>query len=107
MDQTSYESTLLNMLIRSQKNNEGKDSGGVRYETSLRLFAMYLYMTGGKIAYETLSANLSIPKFRSVQRYISEDFNKIIEGSIRIKELKQFLISKGFAFNHLVVRRCN
>lgn len=58
INQMSCESTLLNMLIRSKENNEGRNPEGRRYETFLKLISMYLYMVGGKICYETLSTNL-------------------------------------------------
>lgn len=49
-------------LIDVATSNSGKDPHGVRYTDVIRYFATYIYLHCGKQCYETLCANLPLPK---------------------------------------------
>lgn len=66
-----------------------------RYDKDLKLFATYLYIVGGKLTYQTLAANLSLPSVSIVSRQLKKAVPPIIEGEIRIAELKVFLKSSN------------
>lgn len=66
-----------------------------KYNDNLKLFATYLYLIGGKLLYETLSSNLSLPSLSVVSRTIKKAVPPIIEGEIRIDELKSFLTTRN------------
>lgn len=71
-------SHLLNMLINNAKYNSNKDPKGYRYDECIRYFATYIYIMCGKACYETLSANLPIPKAQTIRTYflITASFEK-------------------------------
>lgn len=68
-DRPSTFSHLLRMLINNAKHNSNKDPKGYRYDECIRYFATYIYIMCGKACYETLSANLPIPKPQTIRTY--------------------------------------
>lgn len=60
-------SYILNMLINTAKFNSNKEPKGHRYEETIRYFATYIYIMCGKSCYDTLSANLPIPKAQTIR----------------------------------------
>lgn len=81
----------------AQKNSKFKNKGQ-RYSESLKLFASYLFMIGGRKCYETLQGNLkdSLPSLSSVQRTMASSSDAIIEGEIRFSSLKAYLEADAY-----------
>lgn len=63
-------SYILNMLINTAKVNSDKEPKGSRYHETIRYFATYIYIMCGKACYETLSANLPLPKAQTIRMFI-------------------------------------
>ncbi|KAJ6642801.1 hypothetical protein Bhyg_07755, partial [Pseudolycoriella hygida] len=63
-----------------------------KYDEKLKHFCTYLYVIAGKLTYETLSANLHLPSVATVKKAIQSSNHCIIEGSVRVKEMKNFLV---------------
>lgn len=63
-------SYILNLLINAAKLNSKKQPKGSRYHENIRYFATYIYIMCGKACYETLSANLPLPKAQTIRMYI-------------------------------------
>ena len=88
-------SSLLEMLIQSLKNNVARKKQGYRYEYSLKLVAAYFYLVGGPILYETMSSNLPIPSISIIRKFVQESSSLVIEGACRIEDLKTFLKARN------------
>lgn len=65
-----------------------------KYDEQLKQFSTYLYIITGALAYETLSANLSLPSLETVKKKIQSSNDTIIEGEIRADILKGFLTKR-------------
>lgn len=65
-----------------------------KYDARLKQFATYLYVIGGKLTYETLAANLSLPSVATVKKEIQSSNGPIIEGRVRAAELRVFLTKR-------------
>lgn len=109
--------SVLKSLFEAAESNIGKHPNAARYNDIIRYFSTYIYLLCGKACYETLCANLPLPKAgtickysliypKSVARkykvihllhffipvgYIHAKNAKIIEGQLRIKELSEYL----------------
>lgn len=60
---------IFKELIDVAASNSGKDPHGVRYTDLIRFFATYIYLHCGKQCYETLCANLPLPKASTVCKF--------------------------------------
>lgn len=80
---------LLDKLNETAQANSGREKGGYRYGVEVQLFASYLKMTSGKLAYETLHKNMDgvFPSPSTVNRYIGSFDSHITEGILRTEEL--------------------
>lgn len=67
-----------------------KSDKSVRIPKDLQDVAIFLYISGGRALYNFLEHNMPLPSCSSVRRYISS-FDPILEGELRIQELKKFL----------------
>jgi len=85
---TEFLSKIWDAVERKSKTKHGRID---KYDESLKQFCTYLYVIAGKLAYETLSANLCLPSVATVKQYIQSSNNSIIEGCVRAKEMSQFL----------------
>lgn len=92
--QTHY---FLKKLLAAADKNSQRKPGGYRYEEEIKLFAAYLRMLIGPLAYETLHRNLecALPALTSVNRYIRASNCNISEGILRCHELKIYLTEHG------------
>lgn len=63
-------SLLLRKLIESAAANMGKHTNAARYSDVIKDFATYIYLQCGKACYETLCANLPIPKADTIRKCI-------------------------------------
>lgn len=59
-------SVVLQSLIETAESNANKEPKQHRYNEIIRYFSTYLYLMSGKSCYETLSANLPIPKASTI-----------------------------------------
>lgn len=85
------------MLLAGLYGNSEKRTGstGCRYGQEIKLFATYLFLLSGPLAYKTLKANLlfSIPSCKSIHLYIRQ-FHKnenVEEGVLRCQQLLKYL----------------
>lgn len=79
------------------EKNSGRHKSGHRYEETLKLFASYLFVMGGRSVYETIEKNLpgSLPSSATVGRCL-RDFNEsVLEGEFRFEQLRQYLEEKS------------
>lgn len=81
-------------LMISAKENSGRLPNGRRFEDSFKMFCCYIFILAGRYVYSVLCANIKpIPDVRS--RAISDAAAPLVEGVLRLKELKQYLLDRG------------
>lgn len=88
--------SLIRRILEMSISHSEINPGGYRYDDTLKKFASYIYMIGGRMTYETLSANLPLPSLSSISRYVLKKGPIIIEGELRVKELKTYLVEKKY-----------
>ncbi|KAB0792792.1 hypothetical protein PPYR_14751 [Photinus pyralis] len=100
---------LLNAISLSLKNNSLKKyKNTFRYDTQLKKFSSFLFIVGGRLLYETISANMpkALPSLRTIQRF-TQDQCTIKEGELQFAQLKEFLHSRNLPLkvwhNHLLM----
>lgn len=83
---------LIKLLSAAERNSKRKKEG-YRFDHDIKLFAAYLRMIVGPLAYETIHRYLeaSIPSLSSTNRYIRSYKIQITEGILRHEELKLYL----------------
>lgn len=64
-------SFILKSLIETVESNAGKHPKAVRYNEVVKYFSLYIYLHCGRACYETLSANLPIPKANTICEFIA------------------------------------
>lgn len=64
-------SFIMKELIKSAKNNGGKDFRQRRFPESLQHFGMFLYMMCGKASYEIICNNIPLPQSSTMCKLIS------------------------------------
>lgn len=62
-------SHMLRTFVETAERNFGKHPNGFRYNDSCRYFCTFIYLMSGRACYETLSANLPIPKANTICKY--------------------------------------
>lgn len=62
----SYFSTILKSLIENSQNNKTRNIKSLRYSDIIQAFSTYVYLMAGRACYDTLSANLPIPKSTTI-----------------------------------------
>lgn len=84
---------LLTKMIASAKNNSLRPKQGYRYANDLKSFAVYNRILSGRMGYRSVHLNLGgcFPSISTVNRYIHRSDKAIIEGVLRIDELKNYL----------------
>ncbi|XP_046409390.1 uncharacterized protein [Neodiprion pinetum] len=92
VNENSKSNLLVRKLMRISDKQSQAESCGNRYDCTVKKFASYIFMIGGRLSYETLCANLPLPSPSSVSRYLLENGPDIIEGQLRLQELKNYLI---------------
>lgn len=61
-------STIMVDIIRSALNNHTRSPNARRFSDVLMNFCTYLYIMAGKASYELISANLPIPKAKTIRK---------------------------------------
>lgn len=89
--------SILKLILKSAQMNTRKLKAGHRYGETVMVFAAYIKMLAGRLAYETLYVNLpnALPSPSAVNRFINRKGTCIVEGELRIDELKTFLYTHG------------
>lgn len=84
---------LLKKLISTADRNANRNKHGYRYDRNEMLFASYIRMITGPLAYNTIQKNLeaALPSLSSTNRYIRKFNCHITEGVLRCDELKVYL----------------
>lgn len=79
---------FLNLLKEAADQNANRERGGYRHCREIKLFATFLRIVCGPLAYETLQNNLkcALPSLPSTNRYIYSTNSKICEGILRSDE---------------------
>lgn len=91
---------LLTKLLLSADRNSSREKEGYRYDSEIKLFASYIRMIAGPLAYETIQRNLegAIPSLVSTNRYIRQSHchirEDIREGILRCEELRIYLVER-------------
>lgn len=67
---------------------KGREKG---YSDAMKQFFIYIFLTGGRIAYEALATNLPLPSGSTISRTIRKSNWHVIEGECQVNELKSFL----------------
>lgn len=86
-------SSMLQNFVNSEKRNSSRKKEGYRYDDITKMFAAFLKMIAGLLAYEMLHANfpLSLPSVSTVDRFLVDNGPHIVEGEMRTRELLQYL----------------
>lgn len=84
---------FLKMLVEETEYNSKKKKNGYRFSREITSFAAFSKMTGGKLNFEFLHANLpmALPTDSTVNRFMVDIGPKVLEGVLRITELKKYL----------------
>lgn len=84
---------FLNKLQSAADMNLKRKRGGFRFDEEIKLYASYLRMLCGPMAYNTIQRNLegALPSLVSTNRYIKASDCKIVEGELRSRELLKYL----------------
>lgn len=84
---------FLNRLLANAVRNANRKKEGHRYDDTDKLFASYLRMIIGPMAYETLYRNLegALPSLSSANRYVRASNCHMTEGILRCEELDVYL----------------
>lgn len=88
---------LLKRLNETANRNSNRNKHGYRYDCNEMLFASYIRMITGPLAYNTIQKNLeaALPSLTSTNRYIRKFNCHIIEGILRRDELKVLLAERN------------
>lgn len=88
------ENATLKMLVDATEQNSKRHKNGYRHSEQMKMFSSYIKMIGGKLLYEFIHANMAMtfPSPSTVDRFIQHKKNKVIEGMLRVEELKTYLV---------------
>lgn len=88
---------MLEIFVNSAERNGVRKKQGYRHDEITKIFAAFLKMMSGLLAYETLHANfpLSLPSVSTVNRFIADNGPQIIEGVMRDEELLHYLKTRN------------
>lgn len=97
MSEATNDQPILTELVTSAKINGLRTKPGYRHDILIKMFACYIKLLAGLLAYETLHANLplSLPSASTVDRFIKDKRPIIVEGELRTKELLKYLTDRN------------
>lgn len=89
--------SFFEMLQRASKSNTAKSNYAHRYSEQLKKLCLYLFLTSGRLAYETLCANMenALPSLQTLYRTLTS-FDTYIEGTLQFEELTEFLRKRNY-----------
>lgn len=87
---------FFEMLKTASKAHVNTAQAAHRFSEELKKLCLYLFLTSGRLAYETLSANMAhaLPSLATLYRTLNT-YGTYTEGEIKFKELKQFLTARN------------
>lgn len=88
---TEFLNEIWKIVEAKNRTRHGKIK---QYDDQIKQFSTYLYIIAGKLAYETLSSNLSLPSVATIKKEIQSANDAIVEGEIRSISLKQFIVKR-------------
>ncbi|XP_031350432.1 uncharacterized protein LOC116176097 isoform X1 [Photinus pyralis] len=90
--------SFFEMLIRAVNKNSSESSSANRYPDELKNLCLYLFLTSGRLAYETLVANIpnGLPSVSTLSRSLSKNYEKCGEGELAFGQLKEFLEKRNY-----------
>lgn len=91
----NYSFVLKSLFRSAAQQHSAKHKSRYRYANSMKDFAAYIFMLGGRLCYETLHKNIPIPSPTSVGRYLHDNGPEMIEGVLRCSQLKQYLTDRN------------
>lgn len=96
-DEIDSKITMLQRFTSSAETNSSRKKQGYRFDLLLKMFAAYIKMIAGLLAYETLHANfpLSLPSVSTVNRFLADSGPQIIEGEMQTDDLLKHLESRN------------
>jgi hypothetical protein len=74
---------LLELLLNATKKRI--------FDPTLKKFAAFIYLRGGRRNYSTPCANLPLPKKPTICKFIQQSGPRVKEGLVRVQELEVFL----------------
>lgn len=79
------------------KNSKTQSKESNRFSHDLKKLCLYIFITSGRLAYETLCSNMSnaLPSITTLYRTF-DTFTKTFEGQIQMHELKTFLLKRNY-----------
>lgn len=89
---------FLSKLLATADQNANRNKHGYRFnDPELNMYAAYLRMISGPLAYETIQRNLecALPSLVSINRYINASNCRLNEGILRTEELRLFLTERS------------
>ena len=96
------ESTLMALIYKHAIENFNIKDQGKRYDYIFKLISSYYYMLGGRIVYDSLSKNLSLPSVATMKKFIGKDLLPIAEGCLRANQLKNYLVDRKYPLKVLI-----
>lgn len=89
----SHTHYVLDRLRSIANKNSSRVEAGYRFDDDIKNFAAYIRMLGGRLAYQTVHRNLelALPSLSSIDRYIRQTDDKLIEGELRCAALLEYL----------------
>ncbi|CAH1107466.1 unnamed protein product [Psylliodes chrysocephalus] len=93
-------STFIEMLKEYASKNVSKttkEKAGNRYSVEFKKFCLYIFLTAGRLAYDTIYANLfnGLPSVSTLTRTLS-GFEKCLEGDVQFGKLHEFLVKRKY-----------
>lgn len=88
---------ILQNFVDLFEQNKDRKKAGYRFNSLVKMFASYIFMLSGPLAYETLNANMpfSLPSLSTVHRFITDSGPRVIEGEMRTEELLKYLTDRN------------
>ncbi|KAJ8680294.1 hypothetical protein QAD02_016081 [Eretmocerus hayati] len=89
--------SLLELMVRTHEKLRNRKPSGNRYDHSLKMFFAFIRLVSGPLAYETIAYNFknTVPALSTINRFIHQSAEPIVEGQLMIRELRHFLDVRG------------
>lgn len=85
-------------MVKIARQNADKDKNHAQYSDSIRFSATYVFLLGGRSAYEFLNSNLPLPSTKTIRKFLL----------FFIRYLIPYLIHKliPYYYNTIILVRC-
>ncbi|KAJ8665980.1 hypothetical protein QAD02_007642 [Eretmocerus hayati] len=85
------------LLLESYYKLKNRQPSGNRYNYGLKQFCAFVRLTPGPLVYEYLVQNFknTIPSLSTINRFIHQDSEPIVEGELMVEQLSKFLNDNG------------